>query len=155
MRVGRTSWKLHRDVVDCTSGRIHYYVGTYQMLRRDVISSTSSVKIAKKRLKTPSIEPGKSFFVQCFLIFSPKIPLKHLYFADFMAIYGRLWQFLKKNNYNTADRKTLILFNIPSVAKTKRVRHCLITHPSYYNLVYSLAGNSLLILRSILYFSSK
>ena len=61
-----------------------------------------------------------------------------------MAIYGRLWQFKKllpyqyiliikqlqssmaiwqflkeKNNYNTADRKALILFNIPSVAKTK------------------------------------
>mgnify|MGYP007117062502 CR=1 FL=1 len=62
-----------------------------------------------------------------------------------------IWQFLKgKNNYNTADRKTLILFNIPSVAKTKRVRHCLMTHPSYYNLVYSLAGNSLLILSSFI-----
>ena len=34
-----------------------------------------------------------------------------------MAILER-----KKNNYNTADRKTLILFNIPSVTKTKRVR---------------------------------
>ena len=88
--------KLRRDVADCTSGRIHYYIGTYQMLRRDEISSTSSVKIAKKRLKTPSIEPGKGLFVQCFLIFSPKIPLKHLYFADFMARYGRLWQFLKE-----------------------------------------------------------
>ena len=59
-----------------------------------------------------------------------------------MAILER-----KKNNYNTADRKTLILCNIPSVAKTKRVRHCLMTHPSYYNLVYSLAGYSLLTLR--------
>ena len=89
-----------------------------------------------------------------------------------MAIYGRLWQFKKllpyqyiliirqlqssmaiwqflkkKNNYNITDRKALILFNIPSVAKTKRVRHSLMTHPSYYNLVYSLAGYSLLTLR--------
>lgn len=95
-----------------------------------------------------------------------------------MAIYGRLWQIMaiqkaiaipiysynqtvieqygnmtileRKNNYNTAYRKTLILFNIPSVTKTKKVRHCLMTHPSYYNLVYSLAGNSLLILSSFI-----
>ena len=92
-----------------------------------------------------------------------------------MAIYGRLWQlkeplpcqyiliirqlqnsmaiwqFLKdRHNYNITDRKVLILFNIPSVAKTKRVRHCLMTHPSYYNLVYSLAGYSLLILTSFI-----
>ena len=35
----RTFWKLHRDVSDCTSGHNGYYVGTYQMLHRDVISS--------------------------------------------------------------------------------------------------------------------
>ena len=128
------SWKMCRDVPRSAS-----------LLCRDVISSTSSVKIAKKRLKTPSIEPGKGLFVQCFLIFCPKIPLKHLYFADFMAIYGRLWQlkeplpcqyiliirqlqnsmaiwqFLKdRHNYNITDRKVLILFNIPPIAENKK-----------------------------------
>ena len=148
--------------METASGCSRLYVGTYPLLHRDVSDATSGRNFfyvvsqnCKKEIENAQHRTGEKFFVQCFLIFSPKIPLKHLYFADFMAIYGRLWQFLKKNNYNTADRKTLILFNIPSVAKTKRVRHCLITHPSYYNLVYSLAGNSLLILRSILYFSSK
>jgi len=36
--------------------------------------------------------------------------------------YGNMAILERKNNYNTADRKTLILFNIPSVTKTKRVR---------------------------------
>lgn len=35
----RTFRKLHRDVSACTSGHNGYYVGTYQMLHRDVISS--------------------------------------------------------------------------------------------------------------------
>lgn len=99
----------------------------------------------KKQLKSPSIEPKKGLFAQCFLSFCPKIPLKHLYFADFMARYGRLWQlkeplpcqyiliirqlqnsmaiwqFLKdRHNYNITDRKVLILFNIPPIAENKK-----------------------------------
>ena len=35
-------------------------------------------------MKKPSIEPKKRIFAQCSLSFHPKIPLKHLYFADFM-----------------------------------------------------------------------
>ena len=40
-------------------------------------------------MKKPSIEPKKRIFAQCSLSFHPKIPLKHLYFAVIMAIYGR------------------------------------------------------------------
>ena len=47
----RTFRKLHRDVYGCTSRHNDYYVGTYQMLRRDVISSMSSVKLQKKQMK--------------------------------------------------------------------------------------------------------
>ncbi len=47
----RTFRKLHRDVSGCTSRHNDYYVGTYQMLRRDVISSMSSVKLQKKQMK--------------------------------------------------------------------------------------------------------
>ena len=45
----RTFRKLRRDVSGCTSGHNDYYVGTYQMLRRDVISSMSSVKLQKNK----------------------------------------------------------------------------------------------------------
>lgn len=38
-------------------------------------------------MKKPSIEPKKRIFAQCSLSFHPKIPLKHLYFAVFMAQY--------------------------------------------------------------------
>lgn len=40
-------------------------------------------------MKKPSIKLKKRIFAQCSLSFHPKIPLKHLYFAVFMAIYGR------------------------------------------------------------------
>ena len=45
----RTFRKLRRDVSGCTSRHNDYYVGTYQMLRRDVISSMSSVKLQKNK----------------------------------------------------------------------------------------------------------
>lgn len=82
----RTFRKLRRDVSGCTSGHNDYYVGTYQMLRRDIISSMSSVKLQKKQMKKPSIEPKKRIFAQCSLSFHPKIPLKHLYFAGFVSV---------------------------------------------------------------------
>ena len=47
----RTFRKLRRDVSDATSGHNDYYVGTYQMLRRDVIFSMSSVKLQKTNQK--------------------------------------------------------------------------------------------------------
>ena len=43
--------KLRRDVSDAASGRSCCYVAMYQMLRRDVISSMSSVKLQKKQMK--------------------------------------------------------------------------------------------------------
>ena len=88
------SRKLRPDVSGSTSRHNDYYVGTYQTLRRDVISSMSSVKLQEKRLKNPSIEPKKRIFAQCFLSFHPKIPLKHLSFAGF---YGNIWQIKPKS----------------------------------------------------------
>ena len=40
--------ELRRDVSYAASGRILCYVGTYLMLRRDVISSASMAKLRKK-----------------------------------------------------------------------------------------------------------
>ena len=44
--LGRMYLKLHRDVSVAASGRVCYYVGTQQMLRRDVISGASVSGIA-------------------------------------------------------------------------------------------------------------
>lgn len=100
----RTFRKLRRDVSGCTSVHNDYYVGTYQMLRRDIISSMSSVKLQKKQMKKPSIEPKKRIFAQCSLSFHPKIPLKHLYFAVAIKVityqYGN--SLAQKNIYKTA-----------------------------------------------------
>ena len=44
--LGRMYLKLHRDVSVAASRRVCYYVGTQQMLRRDVISGASVSGIA-------------------------------------------------------------------------------------------------------------
>lgn len=83
---------LRRDIANATSGRIFYSIGMYLLLHRDV-SFTASVciflpfiasKIAKNDWKSLILNRKNSIFAQYRLSFHPKIPLKHLYFADFM-----------------------------------------------------------------------
>ena len=84
--------KLRHDVSFTTSGRNFCCVGTHFLLHRDV-SFTASVciflpfiasKIAKNDWKSLILNRKNSIFAQYRLSFHPKIPLKHLYFADFM-----------------------------------------------------------------------
>ena len=83
---------LHRDAFFTASGCIFYCIGMYLLLHRDV-SFTASVciflpfiasKIAKNDWKSLILNRKNSIFAQYRLSFHPKIPLKHLYFADFM-----------------------------------------------------------------------
>ena len=53
-------------------------IGTY-------FSSFVASKIAKNDRKSLVLNPKSSVFAQYLLSFRPKIPLKHLYFADFMS----------------------------------------------------------------------
>ena len=84
---------------EITSRRILYYVRTYLLLRRDVANATSgrifhcigtnfssfvANKIAKNDWKSLILNRKNSVFAQYRLSFRPKIPLEHLYFADFM-----------------------------------------------------------------------
>lgn len=80
-----------QNVLETASGCSRQYVGTYPLLRRDVISSTSSVKIAKKRLKTPSIVPGKRSFCSMLSYFLPQNSSKTPIFRWF---YGKIWQIM-------------------------------------------------------------
>ena len=62
------------------------------MLHRDAFFTASeriflpfiACKIAKNDRKSLILNRKSSVFAQYFLSFRPKIPLKHLYFADFM-----------------------------------------------------------------------
>lgn len=110
----RTLLKLRPDVSYTTSRRIFCCVGTQQILRRDVfftasernfhcirtqlllhqdVSFTASErnflpfftsKIAKNDRKSLVLNRKRSVFAKYPLSFRPKIPQKHLYFADFM-----------------------------------------------------------------------
>ena len=110
----RTLLKLRHDVSYTTSRRIFCCVGTQQILRRDVfftasernfhcirtqlllrqdVSFTASErnflpfftsKIAKNDRESLVLNRKSSVFAQYLLSFRPKIPLKRLYFTDFM-----------------------------------------------------------------------
>ena len=76
---------LRRDVANATSGRIFYCIRMYLLLRQDVFFFPFSlVKLQKNDRKSLVLNRKSSVFAQYFLSFRPKIPLKRLYFADFM-----------------------------------------------------------------------
>ena len=82
----------NQNASEITSRRILYYVATYLLLRRDVANTASeriflpffASKIAKNDRKSIVLNRKSSVFAQYLLSFRPKIPLKHLYFTDFM-----------------------------------------------------------------------
>ena len=83
---------LRRDVANTASGRIFHCIRTQLLLRLDVSFTASeriflpffTSKIAKNDRKSIVLNRKSSVFAQYLLSFRPKIPLKHLYFADFM-----------------------------------------------------------------------
>lgn len=76
---------LRRDVANATSGRIFYCIRMYLLLRQDVFFFPFSlVKLQKNDRKSLVLNRKSSVFAQYFLSFRPKIPLKRLYFTDFM-----------------------------------------------------------------------
>ena len=83
---------LRRDVANTTSGRIFYCIGMHLLLHRDASFTASgriflpfiACKIAKNDRKSLVLNRKSSVFAQYLLSFRPKIPLKRLYFTDFM-----------------------------------------------------------------------
>ena len=83
---------LRRDVANATSERIFHCIRTQLLLRLDVSFTASeriflpffASKIAKNDRKRLILNRKSSVFAQYLLSFHPKIPLEHLYFADFM-----------------------------------------------------------------------
>ena len=88
---------LRRDVANTASGRIFHCIRTQLLLRLDVSFTASeriflpffTSKIAKNDRKSIVLNRKSSVFAQYLLSFRPKIPLKHLYFADFMPKVGK------------------------------------------------------------------
>ena len=95
----RTLLKLRPDVSFTTSGRNFCCVGTQQILHRDAFFTASGCifycigtyflpfftsKIAKNDRKSLVMNRKRSVFAKYPLSFRPKIPLKRLYFTDFM-----------------------------------------------------------------------
>ena len=84
--------KLHRDVSGAASWRICYYVGTYQMLRRDAISGTP---------KTPKY---RYFYGNIWQIMAIKKLLQYRYQLTIRLLpaYMAIWQFFyKKKSYRS------------------------------------------------------